>query len=195
MKIPRALLVSLAAVVALSPLARLFAEQEAHAPQKPVAVFLLRHAETAEPTGSGSDPQLSDKGVERAMDLAQLLGKSGVTHLFATEFTRTQATLNPLASKLGLAVEEVPAGEAARQAELLRDLPPGSVAVVAGHSNTIPALVEALGGELGDLTEHPTHGKVFDHDSYDRLALVTLPVGTASAAQTIELRYGGSGLW
>ena len=195
MKLSHALLAPLAAVVALSALARLFAEQEAPAPPKPVAVFLLRHAETAEPTGSGGDPQLSDKGKERALDLAQLLGKSGATHLFATEFTRTQSTLAPLADKLGLAVEKVPAGEAARQAELLRALPPGSVAVVAGHSNTIPALVESLGGEIGDLTEHPTYGKVFDHDSYDRLVQVTLPVGTASAAQTIELRYGGWGIW
>src|SRR5688572_14245465 len=133
MQIPRSLLVALAAAVALSPLARLFAEQEATAPQKPVAVFLLRHAETAEPTGSGGDPKLSDKGLERARVLGQLLGKSGVTHLFATEFTRTQATLDPLASKLGLAVEKVTAGEVARQAELVRALPPGSVAVVAGH--------------------------------------------------------------
>jgi phosphohistidine phosphatase SixA len=147
MKLPRTLLVPLALlllVLSISP--RSGAEQGQPAPQKPVAVFLLRHAETAAPTGGGGDPELSEPGKARAQQLARLLGKAGVTHLFASEYARTQATLAPLAGALGLKVETVPAGESARQVAALRALPPGSVAVVAGHSNTVPALVEALGG-------------------------------------------------
>jgi broad specificity phosphatase PhoE len=164
--------------------ARLGAQDEPALPRKPVAVFLLRHGETLETAGKSQDPELSPEGEGRARDLARLLGQAGATRLFATEYARTQATLAPLAAALGLSVEAVPARETERLAETLRALPPGTVAVVAGHSNTVPALVAALGGELKDLAE----GGVLAHDAYDRLALVTLPAD--GPPQTIELRYG-----
>ena len=41
-----------------------------------------------------------------------------------------------------------------------------------------------------DLVEHPQYGKLLDHDSYDRMFVVTLGVGEATAATTIELGYG-----
>ncbi len=52
----------------------------------------------------------------------------------------------------------------------LRDLPPGSRAVVAGHSNTIPGLVSGLGGQLEGLDDR---GHI-PHDDYDRLIHVVL---------------------
>lgn len=165
--------------------ARLGAQDGPPTPKKPVAVFLLRHAETAETAEKSQDPKLSPEGEARALDLARLLGQAGVTRLFASEYERTQATLAPLAGALGLTVETLPARETERLAETLRALPPGSVAVVAGHSNTVPAVVAALGGELKNLAE----GGVLAHDAYDRLVLVTLPA--AGPPQTIELRYGG----
>ena len=189
MKLPRALLVSLAVLPALGFFVRSGAQEAQPAPRKPVAVFLLRHAETAAPTGAGADPKLSEQGEERAQDLARLLGKAGVTHLYASEYARAQATLAPLAGALGLAVETVPAAERERQVDLLRGLPPGSVAVVAGHSNTVPALARGLGGELRELVEQPGQAPAFEHGSYDRLVLLTLP-GDGGAPQTIELRYG-----
>ena len=189
MKLPRLLLVPLAVLPALGLLSRSGAQEEKSAPRKPVAVFLLRHAEAAAPTGGGADPELSEQGEERARALARLLGKAGVTHLYATEYARAQATLAPLAGALGLAVETVPAAEGGRQVDLLRGLPPGSVAVVAGHSNTVPALARGLGGELRELVEQPGQAPAFDHGSYDRLVLLTLP-GDGATPQTIELRYG-----
>ena len=159
-------------------------------PQKPVTVFLVRHAETAESTRTSRDPELSELGLERAQSLSRLLGHAGVTHLYSSEFRRTAATLGPLAEDLGLEVQSIAAADRAATLEALAGLPPGSVAVVAGHSNTVPALVEALGGQLADLAEDPRHGKLLDHDSYDRLAQVILPAEAGTAVQTIELRYG-----
>lgn len=160
------------------------------APAVPVSVFLLRHAETAADTRTEPDPDLSEAGRERAAALGRLLGHAGVTRLYASEFRRTRATLEPLATAVGLEVESVPAAEAARLVERLRALPPGSVAVVCGHSNTVPALVTALGGALEDLETHPSAGAVLPHDAFDRLALVVLPSGEPAAPRTIELRYG-----
>jgi phosphohistidine phosphatase SixA len=156
----------------------------------PVSVFVVRHAEALEAMAAGGDPALSPEGEERAQALAHLLAKAGVDHLYSSPFERTRTTLAPLAEALELDVEEYPAAEVQPLAETLRGLPPGSVAVVAGHSNTVPALVEALGGEVTGLVEHPRYGRTLDHAHHQRLFLVTLPAVEGAAAKMIELTYG-----
>ena len=151
---------------------------------KPVTVFALRHAEKVDDP-QNSDPELTPEGQRRAEALARLLGSSGITHLFASEFRRTQATITPLAEAVGLEITQISAGSMADQIEALRALPAGSIAVVAGHSNTIPQIVARLGGEVGNLTRR---GFIED-DTHDRLFIVTLPVTQETATQTVELRY------
>ncbi|MCZ6596244.1 MAG: phosphoglycerate mutase family protein [Planctomycetota bacterium] len=178
----------LAVLALLVPLGLLAAQSVAPVTadgQKPVTVFLVRHAEKATSPESDRDPELSEAGAKRAAHLARLLSKAGVTHLYASEYRRTQATLAPLAKKVGIELEVVSARSPGAQTEALVDLPPGSVAVVAGHSNTVPRLVEALGGEVRELADAS-----LGHDEYDRLFVVTLPAGEGAATQTIELRYG-----
>ncbi len=151
----------------------------------PVTVFLLRHAETAADTRTDRDPGLSEAGEARAAAVARLLGSAGVTHLFGTEYRRTRETLGPLAAAVEREVETVGAAEGEALLAELRGLPPGSVAVVAGHSNTVPALVEALGGApVGGLERG-----ALAHDQHDRLFLVVLPTAGA-AARSLELAVG-----
>lgn len=145
----------------------------------PAQVFLVRHAEKA--LDQGEDPDLTPAGQARAEALAVVLGNAGVTHLFATEYRRTQRTLEPLATRLGLTVVVVPAKDSAGQLARLRELPPGAVAVVAGHSNTIPGLVRGLGARAQDLTDA----------DYDRLFAVALTrTATSVRASAAQLRYG-----
>ncbi len=183
--------VALAALF-LAPLLVPLAEGATDAPPKPLTVLAFRHAETAGSTRSGGDPELSDGGAARAEALARLLANSGVTHVFSSEFARTQATIAPLAEQLGLEIQVVPADDGAAQVDALLDLPPGSIAAVCGHSNTVPGIVSGLGGEARDLVEHPKYGGMLEHESYDRLFVVTRPTTDdgASGVQTIELRYG-----
>ncbi len=101
---------------------------------------------------------------------------------------RTRDTLAPLAKSAGVEVEVVSARTARAQLEKLRALPPGSVAVVAGHSNTTPSFVAELGGEIEGLTETP-RGPMLGEDEYDRLFLVTLPAAEGVATSVVELRY------
>ena len=122
----------------------------------------------------------------KPLALAALLAPSKPAHLYASEFQRSQKTLEPLANALGLKVEVVPAGKAAELAQTLRGLPEGSVSVVAGHSNTVPALVEALGGKI----EHLEKGMLSESE-YGRLFVLTLPpAGAGVATSTLELAYG-----
>ena len=148
-------------------------------------VILVRHGEKA--SDDPRDPSLSPAGEARAHALARLLGHAGVTHLFASEYRRTQATLRPLADASGHPLVIVPAADGAALLAAIAALPAGAVAAVAGHSNTVPGLVTALGGEVRGATASPS-GPQLPDDAYDRLFVVTVPA--RGRAGTLELRYG-----
>ncbi|HEX6883688.1 MAG TPA: histidine phosphatase family protein, partial [Planctomycetota bacterium] len=155
----------------------------------PHTVILVRHAEK-DGAQAGNDPALSARGEERAVELARVLGRAGVTRLVASEFQRTRATLAPLAEVNGVAVETRPARELEALAAELAAAPAGSVTVVAGHSNTLPALAERLGAPLPGLARGASLGE----QEYDRMFVLTVglaPQGTGGAtALAFELRYG-----
>jgi phosphohistidine phosphatase SixA len=154
----------------------------------PHTVILVRHAEK-DSARDKNDPPLTTGGAARAEELARMLAHAGVTRLVASEFQRTQATLAPLATRTGVATETRPAKDLASLAAELRDAPAGSVTVVAGHSNTLPALAEALGAPLPGVAK----GANLGDDEYDRLFVLTLGLPAAEsgkpAALALELRY------
>lgn len=144
----------------------------------PRTLLLVRHAERADEPGE--DPPLSDAGQARAKRLAAALAGAGVTHLFATEFVRTQRTLQPLAERTHLEVRPIPARRAAALLQALSSLPQGAVAVVAGHSNTVPPLLAKLCPSAAAVT--------IADDEYDRLFVVT-QWGPGQQALALPLRY------
>ena len=106
------------------------------------AVIVVRHAEKADQT---PDTALSTKGQARAKALADLLRGAGVTHVIATEYLRSRQTAAPLATALGLSVDQVPARDLPALVAKLRALDAASIVLVVGHSNTIPPMLAALG--------------------------------------------------
>ncbi|MBK7876402.1 MAG: histidine phosphatase family protein [Planctomycetes bacterium] len=160
------------------------------APARPRTVLFVRHAEK-DASGDPKDPGLSAAGSARAQALAELCGHTGATHLFASEYKRTRETLAPLAARLGVEVRVVSAAKPDELVRALDALPAGSVAVVAGHSNTVPDLVARLGGELGGLVGTGANRALPD-DAFDRLVVVTRPAPEAKGVgvSTLELRYG-----
>ncbi len=140
----------------------------------PRIVVLVRHGEKQ---SEDRDAALSPAGVARAKCLADTLAELGVTHVFTTEFARTRDTAAPLAARLGLTPEVVPAAEKDTWLERLNALPPGATALVAGHSNTVPELVAALGaGEVA-----------IAGDTFDKLFAVVLP--ERGAPTLLRLHY------
>jgi len=150
----------------------------------PRTIFVVRHAEKG--TDDPQDPSLSEKGVLRAVSLARLLGSAGVTHLFASEYQRTRQTLLPLAEAAGHDVHVVPARDPRALISALDNLPRNSVAVVAGHSNTVPALVAAL-APAAPLVRKP-EALALSEDDYDRLYVIT-QWAPERGASVVELRY------
>ena len=117
--------------------------------QSPTVVILARHAEKVSPNPPDGDPDLTDAGRARAAALAEALRNAGVDAVITTQFKRTRFTGQPLAELAGVTPEVVSAsggqGHAAAVADAVRRHA-GHTVLVVGHSNTVPAIIAALGG-------------------------------------------------
>ncbi|QNV04574.1 phosphoglycerate mutase family protein [Shewanella algae] len=122
-------------------------------------IFLVRHAEKAQ----GTDPGLTAAGKA----LAEALRDTQLQRLMSSEFRRTQETLAPIATAKQLRIEVFPA-KAGLEAHInaIADAVKASQGnvLIAGHSNTVPAIIKALGGPLVSLNEQ----------QYDQLFILTL---------------------
>ena len=146
--------------------------------QPVTTVILIRHAEkNIEP--DNPNPALSPAGQERAQTLVHMLGQSGITAVYATQYIRTQSTATPLADHLGLKVNQT---EARNVAELVRQIKAnnaGGVVFAAGHNNSVPEIIAALGGGT-----FPT----IPEAEYDNMFIVT--VQRFRKTSVLKLKYG-----
>jgi broad specificity phosphatase PhoE len=139
------------------------------------AIYVVRHAERMDDEKLSL---LSPEGHARAARLAAMLRDAGITHVFVSEYGRTAQTAAPLAERLGLTPAVVRADDMGALLEQLRATGPKARVLVAGHSDTVPALLKALG-----CTEAITIAKA----EYDNLFLV-IP-GDKSSPLLLRLRY------
>ncbi|OYQ35807.1 hypothetical protein CHU95_05895 [Niveispirillum lacus] len=119
-------------------------------------IILVRHAEKS----TEQDPGLTPAGQARAQTLADMLRATPPTMILTSHARRTRDTAAPAAVQAGVTAEVVPIppGDMPTHIRLTADklsgLRPGQVALVVGHSNTVPALIKALGGPpVPDLPE------------------------------------------
>ncbi len=128
---------------------------DAAAQSAPTVVILVRHAEKA--AAPANDPPLTDAGVARAKALVALLSDANVAAVIATPTVRTRETAKPTAEAHGLTIETVGFAPAALHAKAVADAVmkhAGKTVLVVGHSNTVAAIVAALGGpKMGDLCD------------------------------------------
>ena len=166
------------AILVLPLLAIIAAAPARHAPA--TVVLVVRHAERA--PGSG-DPPISEAGQARAAALAEIGKVTGVSAIITTQLQRTRQTAAPLAEALGITAEVVTtqsdvAKHAADVAAAVRRHA-GKAVLVVGHSNTVPAIVAALGGpKVPDLCD----------PEYD--ALFTLVLDAEGGVRTVRTRFG-----
>ena len=122
---------------------------------EPSMIYLVRHGEKA---AEGKDPELTAQGRQRAQNIATMLAKANIAHIFSTPTNRTRQTAQPLAQQNGVPVQLY---DPRAPRELVAQVKPltGAVLVV-GHSNTLPELVRLFGGQPG--------AEIADNE-YDRL--------------------------
>jgi phosphohistidine phosphatase SixA len=137
----------------------------------PTAIYVVRHAEKA---AGGKDPALTAEGRARAQNIATILQKAGIAHIFSTPYVRTRQTAAPLAQRGNVQVETYDPRAPQALVDKVKSLD-GAVLVV-GHSNTVPELVRLFGGAPGaDIPE----------TEYDRLyQLVPGPAGVMTILLT-----------
>jgi phosphohistidine phosphatase SixA len=147
-----------------------------------VTVYIVRHAEKQPaPEGAGEaerrDPPLSPAGELRALGLPEDLPVRDIKAIYVTDTKRSRDTASAVAAINGVTPIVYPPRDVAGLVERLRKRV-GQSALVVGHSNTIPALLAALG------VEEPVE---IAGDQYGDLWVVTLE----GEAATLERRRFG----
>ena len=141
-------------------------------------VIIVRHAEkNIEP--NNPDPDLSPAGQARAQEIARIFGDSGVQAIYATQYKRTQQTVTPLASRLGLPVVSVDAKQSSELTRRILSNNRGQTVFVAGHNNTAPEIVNLLSGE-----NYPQ----IPESEYDNMFVVT--IYRFGKAKVLKVKYG-----
>jgi broad specificity phosphatase PhoE len=119
-------------------------------------IYVMRHLDT--PSGA-TNPDLTPEGQATAQALAGWLAKDPPAIIYVSSTKRAQQTAAPTALRYGVTPKVYdPADSAALIAAVLRET--GTVLVV-GHSNTVPDIVEKLGGERPAPLVHEDFGDIW----------------------------------
>ena len=137
--------------------------------------FLVRHAEKQE----GDDPDLTQKGVERAKRLATILKEVPLKTIFSTDTKRTRATVAPIAELLNLEIVNYSAENQIDLIESTLKYGAGDNYLIVGHSNTIPNILNLFKGKK---VYENIDGSIYD----DLFVVITKP---GEDTQIIELKY------
>ena len=136
---------------------------------KVTTVYLVRHAEKA--AAPAADPPLTEAGTKRAEELVRTLSKAGIKTISTSQFLRTKHTAEPLAKQLGVPNTVIPVkmdtmNTRALSPDYLKQISDliassaGNVLIV-GHSNTVPELIKALGGDNVPTIDDATYDDLF----------------------------------
>ncbi|MCZ6835928.1 MAG: nuclear transport factor 2 family protein [Planctomycetota bacterium] len=121
----------------------------------PRTIVVVRHAEKV----SGPDPVLSETGKARVLRLQLLFDEWEFGQVFSSDYNRTRETAQPFATHSKLELKLYDPGDPHSLVELMKSDDSGSPVFVAGHSNTVPALLRAMGlDEVSDMSD-----REYDH--------------------------------
>ncbi|MBL8524309.1 MAG: histidine phosphatase family protein [Betaproteobacteria bacterium] len=138
-------------------------------------VMLVRHGEKLD---SSRDSVLSPAGEARALRLAQMLAASGIRAIYTTEYRRTILLAAPLAKQLVVTPVAVPGADQDALLKRIGSHKSNETVLVVGHSNTVPAILKALG--------HTEEVKI-DESEFDNLFVLVPKEGKAPAV--VRLKY------
>lgn len=147
---------------------------DAFAQDKITMFILVRHAEKAT---SDPDTELSAEGIERANRLAALLKNTSINSVYSTKYKRTQNTVAPTARDKNLNVTTYDKLDQTALADLLTKHA-GETILIAGHSNTIPVIANALLGK--------NEFQNFPDSDYGNILIITV---TGKTASVLRLNY------
>jgi broad specificity phosphatase PhoE len=127
------------------------------APLQPTSTFyVMRHLHT--PAGV-ADAELTEEGMRHAQRLANWFTSDPPATIFVSNTRRARQTAAPLAARLGIVPRVYdPADTAGLIEEVMKEPPP---VLIVGHSNTVPDIVERLGGRRPAALSHEDFGDIW----------------------------------
>lgn len=140
--------------------------------RQPTVIILVRHAEKDRSNPSDANPDLTAAGHQRARDLERVIRRRHVNAIITTHLKRAVLTAQPSADSFHITPEVYhPTSDGKTtgiaMAEMVRARHMGQTVLVVGHSNTISATIEALGG--------PKLNEICDSSSSNLFMLVLYP--------------------
>ncbi|WP_310994367.1 SixA phosphatase family protein [Aequorivita marina] len=149
---------------------------EASAQTNSTTYYLIRHAEKTRTDPENQDPRLTTKGIRRAKGWAKHFDSIALDEIYTTSYLRTIQTVSVIAKQKNISPKHYEPHTLYSE-EFLKETYHKNV-LIAGHSNTIPHLVNKLIDEKKfkdmDDTDNATLFKVIFND--DQKTATTLRV-------------------
>ena len=107
--------------------------------------YLIRHAEKNRLVTSDNNPNLKEKGVDRAVNWSKTFKHIDFDYIFSTNYKRTIQTAVPTAKSKDLEIEFYNPDDLYN--EDFKSLTKGKTVLIVGHSNTTPQFINKILGE------------------------------------------------
>ncbi len=107
--------------------------------------YLIRHSEKDRSDMDDPDPELKQKGLDRAIRWAEVFDHVPLDAIYSTNYERTTMTAAPTSVKKNIDIEFYDPQDLNIEEFIAKNI--GTNVLVVGHSNTTPDLVNRLLGE------------------------------------------------
>ena len=107
--------------------------------------YLIRHAEKDRTDASNRNPDLNEKGKERAIKWAEFFEDKNIDAIYSTDLNRTIQTATPTAENKGLEIQKYDYRNL--YSDEFQKATKGKSVLVVGHSNTTPFFANKILGE------------------------------------------------
>jgi len=109
---------------------------------KSTTFYLIRHAEKDRSNPAEKNPNLTEKGVDRARLWARYFDSIPLTYIYTTSYNRTKQTIAPVSNAKNIIPKTYSPNEINIQEFIKSNY--GKNVLISGHSNTTPAMVNKL---------------------------------------------------
>jgi len=107
--------------------------------------YLIRHAEKVRSNANNKNPNLKEKGVDRAIKWSKTFKNIEFDYIFSTNYKRTIQTALPTAKNKNIEIQFYNPNDLYN--EEFKALTTGKTVLIVGHSNTTPLFVNKILGE------------------------------------------------
>lgn len=120
-------------------------EAETETETETTTYYLIRHAEKNRLNPSNENPNLKEKGVDRAINWSKTFKHINFDYIFSTNYNRTIQTALPTAKSKDLEIQFYNPNDLYN--EDFKALTTGKKVLIVGHSNTTPQFVNKILGQ------------------------------------------------